>query len=147
MIHRAAAFLAALPLLAALGCASSFVDPTGRLNSLENAQERYTQLVRWGELARAAAYVEPELREEFLGYAPFFEQIRFTDADTSEVKLDPSEDSASIDVVYHAYSLASFQEKRILETQEWTRYDGVQNTWFVRPEISEIVGAFHARAN
>ena len=130
-----------------MGCASTFADPTGRQTALENAQRRYTQLVRWGEIKRASVYVEPDFREEFLTYEPFFEQIRFTDTDTEEVNLDPSEETASVEVSYRAYSLATFQEKRILETQEWTRYDGMQNNWLVRPEIAEIVGAFRVGAN
>ena len=50
--------LAALFGVAGLGCASSFVDPTGQRTSLENAQREYTKLIRWGEIRRAAGYVE-----------------------------------------------------------------------------------------
>jgi hypothetical protein len=139
--------LAVVVLFGGMGCASSFADPSGRLTSLEEAQRRYTQLVRWGEIKRASAYVEPELREEFLGYAPFFDQIRITDTDAQEVELDPSQNTASVEVTYHAYSFATFEEKRIFETQKWTRYDGVHNNWLVQPEIAEIVGAFHVKAN
>jgi len=147
MLHRTVRCLAALALLAGTGCASTFADPTGRLTALENAQRRYTQLVRWGEIRRASAYVEPDLREEFLSYEPFFKQIRFTDTEAEEVKLDPSEDTASVEVTYHAYSLTTFQEKQIIETQQWTRHGGVQNNWLVRPEIAEIVEALQVSAN
>lgn len=147
MFHRTVRCLVALTLLAGAGCAATFADPTGRLTALENAQRRYTQLVRWGEIRRASAYVEPDLREEFLSYEPFLEKIRFTDTEAEEVNLDASQDTASVDVTYHAYSLATLQEKQIFETQQWTRYDGLQNNWLVRPEIAEIVGAFQVRAN
>ena len=147
MLHRFVRCLAALTLLAGVGCASTFADPTGRLTSLENAQRRYTQLVRWGEIRRASAYVEPDLREKFLSYESVFEQIRFTDSEADEVDLDPSENTASVAVTYHAYSLSTFQEKRIFETQAWTRYDGIQNNWLVRPEIEGIVGAFRVETN
>jgi len=146
MLHRTVRCLAALTLLAGAGCASTFADPTGRLTALENAQRRYTQLVRWGEIRRASVYVEPDMLEEFLSYEQFFEKIRITDTEAEEVTL-ASEDTASVDVTYHAYSLATFQEKQILETQKWTRYDGVKNTWLVRPEIAEFVGAFQVSAN
>ena len=82
MFHRTVRCLAVLTLLAGMGCASTLADPTGRQTALENAQRRYTQLVRWGEIKRASVYVEPDLREEFLSYEPFFEQIRFTDTET-----------------------------------------------------------------
>jgi len=147
MYHRLAHTLVALALLAGLGCASSFVDPTGRQNSLETIQREYTNFIRWGELKRAAVYVEPEYREEFLSYAPVFEDIRITDADFDQPGLDPSEDTASVEITYYAYSLTTFQEKRIVETQNWTRHDGVKNRWLVRPEIAAIAEAFQAHAN
>jgi hypothetical protein len=147
MLHRTVRCLTALTLLAGTGCASTFADPTGRLTALENAQRRYTQLVRWGEIRRASAYVEPDLRKGFISYEPFFEQIRFTDTEAEDVDLDPTQDTASVEVTYHAYSLATFQEKRIFETQEWTRYDGIRNNWLVRPQIEEIVGAFRVETN
>jgi hypothetical protein len=134
--------LMALVLLGSVSCASSFVDPTGRLTSLEETQHRYTQLVRWGEIRRAAAFVEPEMVEEFLGYEEYFDQIRITDVDEDAVTLDASQDSASVEVTYHAYSYRTFQEKRFMETQKWTRYDGVKNVWLVRPELAQIVEAF-----
>ena len=147
MHQRITVALAALALLASLGCASSFVDPTGRLTSLENAQREYTNSIRWGEIQRAAAFVEPEYREEFVNLAPLFEQIRITDADFDAPALEPSKDKSNVEVTYHAFSLATFQEKRIVETQQWTRHDGIQNRWLVRPEIAAIVEAFHARSH
>jgi hypothetical protein len=134
-------------LLCSLGCASSFVDPTGRITSLEETQRKYTQLVRWGEIKRASMYVEPELREEYLSYAPLFDQIRITDTDTDEVKMDAGEKTADVDVVYHGYSYTTYEEKRIFETQSWTRYEGVKNIWLVRPEIAQIAEAFVGAAN
>ena len=142
MLRRIECCGTALILLLGIGCASSFADPSGRLTSLEETQRRYTQLVRWGEIKRASAFVEPELVQEFLSYEPLFDEIRITDIDASEVRLDPSQDTASVEVTYHAYSYSSFQEKRIFETQRWTRYDGVKNVWLVRPQIEDIVGAF-----
>jgi hypothetical protein len=147
MLHRTVRCLAALALCATAGCAATFADPTGRLTALEDAQRRYTQLIRWGEIRRASAYVEPDMLEEFLSYEPFFKQIQFTDTEAEEVALDPSEDTASVEVTYHAYSLVTFQEKRILETQKWTRHDGLHNHWLVRPQVEEIVGAFQVSAN
>jgi len=134
-------------LLASLGCASSFVDPTGRQNSLDTSQREYTNFIRWGEIKRAAVYVEPEYVEEFLSYAPLFEDIRITDADFDQPGLDPSQDTAAVEITYYAYSLTGMQEKRIVETQNWTRHDGVKNRWLVRPEIAAIVEAFQASAN
>jgi len=147
MIYRTVHVLAALALLSALGCASTFVDPTGKKNSLEIAQREYTKMIRWGEIRRAAVFVELDMLEEFLGYAESFEHIRVTDADYDAQGVIPHEDHAEVEVTYHAYSLATLEEKQIKETQVWSRYDGVKNTWRVRPEIASIVAAFAPRVN
>jgi hypothetical protein len=133
--------------IGSVGCASSFADPTGQRNSLQDAQREYTKLIRWGEIRRAASYVEPEILEEFLSYAPFFEQIRIIDADWDALGVVPKDrNSAEVEVTYHAYSLTSFQEKKVVETQIWTRHDGVKNRWLVRPEIELLAEAFAYRA-
>jgi hypothetical protein len=142
MINRIAAVAVGMALLFGMGCASTLTDPTGRFNSLEEAQRRYTKLVRWGELKRASLYVEPELRDEFLTYAPVFDKIRITDTETDEVRLDPGESSASIEVIYHGYSYTNLVERRIFETQQWTRHDGMKNVWLVKPEIDQVAAAF-----
>jgi hypothetical protein len=142
MFDRIMVAVMVMSLAMGLGCASTLADPTGRYNSLEEAQRRYTELIRWGEIKRASQYVEPELREEFVSYVLVFEQIRITDTNTDEVRLDPGETTASIDVIYHGYSNATFIEKRIFETQQWTRHDGMKNVWLVKPEIEQIAAAF-----
>jgi hypothetical protein len=139
--------LAALVAAGGIGCASSFVDPTGQRTSLENAQREYTKLIRWGEIKRAAMYVEPDALEDFLKYAPVFEQIRITDADWDALGVMPEdENSAEVEVVYHAYSLKTLQEKKVVETQAWTRHGGVKNQWLVRPEVVLLAEAFAYRA-
>jgi len=147
MINRIAAVAVGMALIFGMGCASTLTDPTGRFNSLEEAQRRYTKLVRWGELRRASQYVEPELREEFLTYAKVFEKIRITDTDTDEIRLDPGAATASVDVTYHGYAHTNLIERRIFETQSWTRHDGMRNVWLVKPEIDQIVAAFVGRQN
>jgi hypothetical protein len=147
MLQRTARVLLGFGLLAAVGCASTFADPTGRQNSLENAQREYTKAIRWGEIKRAAGFVEPALRDEFLGYARAFEKIQITDADYDPLGIEPEDDKAEVEVTYHALSLTTFQEKKFVATQRWTRYDGVYNTWLVRPEIAVIVQALHMDAN
>ncbi len=44
-----------------------------------------------------------------------------------------------MNVIYHAFSLATMVEKRIHERQEWYRGTGPANEWRVRPELREIV--------
>lgn len=123
-----------------VGCAhSTFSDPLGKHNSLEYAQKRYTELVRWGEIERAAEYVDPDVREAYLSLANGFHGIRVTDFESGAASYDPTEDTATIHVVYHAYSMSTFLEKRIEEKQEWHRDEGLANRWWVRPDLGQVV--------
>lgn len=131
--------LLGVALISALGCASTFSDPTGKHNSLEEAHRRYTELVRWGEIERASAFVDPELQEEYLGYAAAFDGIRFTDFETGALQFHDETDTATVIVVYHAYSLTTLVEKRIREYQQWYRDGNLSNTWHVRPDLRQIV--------
>ncbi len=131
-----------LPLLGAgLGC-TAFGDPLGRERALAEAQLRYTQQVRWGNLDAASEFVEPALREEFLGQQPAFETIRITEFEIGRIDYGEDRESATVRVTYRAYSLASLQEQRIEERQRWVRPGG--NTWFVRPELAGLLEPFPA---
>jgi hypothetical protein len=135
---RLATALLLLGALLASGCASLFHDPLGRQRALERSQRSYTQLMRWGDVERAAEYVDPELRERFMAVAPAFEAIRITDFEIG--RIDYEEDAATVTVTYHAYGLSTFLEKRIRETQQWVRHEG--NVWWVRPELDGLLDSF-----
>jgi hypothetical protein len=124
---------------AAIGCESTFSNPSGKKNALEESQQRYTELVRWGEIERASAFVDPELQDEFLGYSAAIRKIRFTDFESGPVRFTDGNNSASVAVIYHAYSLSTLIEKRIREKQEWYREGGPANLWRVRPDLRQIV--------
>ena len=138
MTRRVLALLASLG--AGLGCAA-LADPLGRGSALEDAQLRYTQQVRWGNLDAASEFVDPALREEFLSQAPAFEAVRITDYEIGRIDWGEHRDSATVRVTYRAYSLASLQEKRIDEEQHWVR-PGSGNTWFVKPELAGLLEPF-----
>jgi len=133
------ALAAAAGLLAGLGCVG-FHDPMGREEALTNAQRHYTQNVRWGDLDAASAYVDPEVRDDFLGQARAFEAIRITEYDIGRIDFGEDGRTATVHVTYHAYSLASVAERRIEEVQHWTRQGG--NSWVVRPELAGLIGSF-----
>ena len=142
MLGPRALALLALPLLASTGCISVFVDawvdPMGRKAALRSSQREYTKLVRWGDVEGAARYVHPEAREKFLSFAPAFAAIRVSDFDMGEIDYGPGEATATARVTYRAYSLSTFVEKEIRETQQWERL-GRGNEWVVRPELQGIV--------
>ncbi len=144
-LPRAAATLA---LGAALGCTSTatLTDPRGHQNALEESQRKYTQLVRWGEIEKASAYVEPDSQEEFLSYVEAFESIRVTDYETGSLDFGENDETASVDVTYPAYSLVTMLEAKVRTTQEWFRSPETGGGWRVRPELSGILEALQPTA-
>lgn len=133
--------LLALVLLAfaASGC-QSFADPFSRKESLKQSQKKYTEMIRWGDLDRASHYVDPELLEDFLAYAPAFEDIRVTDFEIGEIDYAP--DAVDITVTYRGYSIATLVERPFRERQAWYREGGFfSNQWRVRPSFADLVQA------
>ena len=113
-------------------------DPMGRTNALDNAQRKYTNAVRWGDIEQAAQLVHPELREEFLSYEGEFDGIRVTDFEVGELVFEEGSEKATVRVTYHAYSLASMLEKEVKEVQRWERLSH-KNDWVVRPQLAGLV--------
>jgi hypothetical protein len=131
--------LCALLLVGPSGCITWFIDPLGRHASFNDTQRQYTQYLRWGEIEKASAFVDPALRESFLEQAPAFETMRITDFALGEVEYEG--DSAKVTVTYAGYSLDSFVERKIREEQAWYR-EGSSNRWRVRSDVQVFAEAF-----
>ena len=128
-----------LALTTSLGCAFGemrWSDPLDRELSLEDAQHRYTVLMRWSHFEKAANYVHPDVRDEFIASAPAFRDLRFTEYESDPVELDEARASATIEVTYYVYTPTSPMETSVTETQEWTRESG--NNWFVKSSFSGL---------
>jgi hypothetical protein len=142
MRHRLTLLLVVLPLLFCSGCIAVFVemftDPMGHKAAFARAQREYTKLLRWSDVGAAARFVHPEMREQFLSVEDEFAGIRVTDFNVGDVTFGEREETATIRVTYHAYSMASMIEKQIKETQEWERLEG-DNEWVVRPKLEGLV--------
>ena len=131
-----------------LGCAFGeirWTDPLQREISLEDAQHRYTVLVRWSNFEEAAKFVEPDLREDYLAGLPGFRELRFTEYESEPVRVDEERASATVDVTYYAYTPTSPIEQKVSETQEWSRQPALGNRWFVRSTFHGLEG--HMAAN
>ena len=124
-----------LVLTAATGCIS-LADPLGRQDALEETQQKYTDLVRWGDLEAAERFVDPELREEFRQLAAGFEKLRITDHDVGEI--EHGNRTARVTVTYKWYSIAHLVEHTSRERQEWIR-SGITNNWHVRPQLAVLL--------
>lgn len=140
---RATARCTVAALLLALtqfGCAFGemrWSDPLDREVTLEDAQYRYTVLVRWNDLDRASAFVDPAMRSDFLTMVPNFRDLRITEYESEPVEMT-EEQTATLKVTYYVYSPSSPIETTITETQEWYRDSGVGNSWHVRPSFTGI---------
>lgn len=118
-------------------------DPMGRKYSLELAQRRYTDAIRWGQFDKAEVFVVPEVLEEFHAYASAFDRIRITDYEIGRIVLDDERRNATVQVTYRGYLDGTFVEKPLHEVQEWTRISG--NDWWVRPQMSSLVDPLHGQ--
>ena len=127
-----------LALLATLGCAGSLFDFLGKERALEDAQRKYTELVRWGEIDSASFYVDPAIADAYLDTAELFQDIRFTDFESGKLQFGEGSDTATVNVVYHAYSTKTLVEKTFRERQEWYREADADNEWRVRPNLAAI---------
>ena len=127
--------LLALLWLGALGCAFGDIrpdDPMDRQMSLEDQHTHYSDLVRWSQFDKAATYIKPSDRADFVRAMPDFEEMRFTDwkAEPWEFEDPESLDRAVIRVTYSGYSMRNPFEVEIHEKQEWSR-NGRGNHWMV----------------
>jgi hypothetical protein len=97
-------------------------------------------LVRWGEIVGASAYVDPAISADFLATAERFENIRFTEFESGQLQFSEGSETATVNVVYHAYSTKTLVEKTFREHQEWYREASANNSWRVRPDLDAIAG-------
>jgi len=121
-------------------------DPLLRQVALEEVQLHYSSLVRWSAFHKAAKYVEPDAREDFLAALPSLEEFRFSDFESEPVELDPETGEATIHVTYKGYSTRSPFEIKIRETQHWKR-GSIRNDWRVTPEFEGFGEAGIAKAD
>ncbi len=118
------------------GCISP-TDPLGRQDALEEAQQKYTELVRWGDIERAGKFVDPAMRDGFLRLSKQLEQLRITDFEIGDI--EHGDKSAVVTVTYQGYSVATLIERSARERQKWYREEGFANVWRVRPELADVV--------
>ncbi len=131
-----------IALSATLGCAFGEVywtDPLKREYALNEAQKRYTNLVRFGAFARASKFVDPEFTDNFLENFPAQRDLVFTDFEAGRIQFDDNgkRKGAVVKVTYSAYYSSSPVLFEIVETQQWYR-EGSGNTWLVRPQFEGL---------
>jgi hypothetical protein len=126
----------------AAGCVTS--DPLGHRDALEDAQRRYTNMIRWRDAEKAVQFVDPELREQFLAHAKALDLLDISDYDIGEIEYDEEDQSATVEVTYRGYSRAHLIEREVRVTQEWHRKEG--NDWRVAPDLELVVAKLKGEA-
>ena len=119
------------------GCLSVITDPLGRRAAFEDTQSTFTQYVRWGKFKEASQFVDPEIRNEFMSFAPEFSDLRFSGYETIGVDIQDGVRSASVEVRFTAYSLSMPFERSVDLTQEWTRSEAT-GVWTVKVDIKKL---------
>jgi len=137
---RLGLWLAALVVVVSSGCAFGEFrpsDPFDRKWTLEQAQHRYTVLVRFSEYEKARSFVIEEDRDAFMRRMEALEDAHFTDYESESVELDDEKQSAVVKVTYTVYTAHRPYEIEVEEIQEWSR-DGLTNNWRVRSTFRDL---------
>lgn len=127
-----------ITLIAMFGCAINPFDISGKERALEDAQRKYTELVRWGEIDHASVFVDPKIAADFLRTAELLKNVRFTEFESGKLEFGEGSETAIVNVVYHAYSKKTLIEQTFRERQEWYREASAGNQWRVRPNLAAI---------
>ncbi len=128
-------------LLGLTGCLWSYgqFDPLHRGDAFDEAQKRFTRMIRWGQIEKAASYVAEDAREQFLADAPALQGVRFTDYEVLVIDLEDGLRTGTVEVLFYGYRMPVMVEKTVAMTQEWEHGDG---NWRVRPTIEDLRGNF-----
>ena len=124
-------------LLGISGCLNRITDPLDRRGAFKETQTRFTQYVRWGKFEQAGRFVDPEIRAEFMSYAPSFSDLRFSEYEITRVDIQDGVRSASVDVRITAYRLSMPFERTVDLTEEWKR-DDETGAWTVKVDIRKL---------
>jgi hypothetical protein len=119
-------------LLAACGGLFDSPDP----QSVREAAEFYSDLVRWGRIDDASAYVHADHRAEFRSTLGDLQgALRITAVAVEDVSLGPETDRALVTVRFRVYRLPSVAETTLVDRQEW-RYESRVGRWQVMPDLA-----------
>lgn len=138
--RRLGLLLASLFVLSSVGCAFGEFrpgDPFDRQLTLDQAQHRYTTLVRFSHFQKARAFVEDDERDAFMRRMKRLQDARFTDFDSETVELDADKQRAVVRVTYTIYTPSMPYEVEVEEIQEWSR-NGLTNDWRVSSTFVDL---------
>ena len=134
--RAAARLVLAAVLLFAVAATSGCATAKRRQSDFEQAQRKYTQLVRWSAFGEAEEYVVPEERAAFNEVTQALGGIRFMDYRIRSLDFDEETNEATAQVVYSAYRRTAVSAISVEEEQVWKRDDETKE-WAVRSTFVE----------
>ena len=128
------------------GCIWSYgmFDLTGSGTTFDEAQQRFNQLIRWGEWDMASSLVAEDQREHFLEVMQSLHDVRFTDWENLTVDMHDGFKSAEVLIRLEGYRQTTLVHYQADLRQDWERLDGVERQWVVRPDVDSLAVAFAA---
>jgi hypothetical protein len=147
MRHALAALLLAATTVAP-GCwfvSYGKIDPLSSGAAFDDAQRRFTQLVRWGQWEKASEMVAPDSRSRFAEVMKSLSDVRFTDWEIVQLEMGEGFHTAHVVVRVAGYRESTLTHHEARMAQEWERKDGISSHWIVRPALDEVQGAFAQR--
>jgi hypothetical protein len=129
------------------GCVFSHgqIDLLQHGDSFDEAQTRFSRLVKWGHWQKAVPMVVPEAREEFVEVMNDLRGVKFTDWEILVLDMGKGFETATVEVYLEGFRESTLTHHAAVMTQNWERVDAVMSTWQVRPDLKQVSANFLGR--
>jgi len=108
-------------------------------DAFDMSLEKYNQLVRWGDLDRAALFSSASISEEFRARAKAAGNVKISDYQVIDVKYDEKTLEASAVVTFSYYVLTSGLVTKVTDNQKWVYIDeGGVKAWRLKSLLPEF---------
>lgn len=129
------------------GCIFSHgqVDVLQHGDAFDEAQTRFSRLVKWGAWQKAVPMVAPDSREEFIAVMEGLAGIKFTDWEILVLDMGRGLQTATVEVRLEGFRETTLTHHSAVMTQEWERVDTLMATWQVKPDMTQVAANFLGR--
>lgn len=114
-------------------------------DSFDEAQTRFSRLVKWGAWQKAVPMVAPDAREEFVDVMQGLSDVKFTDWEILVLDMGAGFETATVEILLEGFRETTLTHHAAIMTQEWERVDTVMATWQVKPDLTQVAANFLGR--
>lgn len=116
-----------------------YLLPSKRVAKVRETADLYGQLLRFGRIGEASAFVRDEDRKAFMDvFMNPSLRLTFTNAEVMNVQTS-SAVTAEVWISYEVYAPPSLQIRTFSEKQIW-HFDAVRREWKVQPDLAVFPG-------